>query len=120
MAKREIVAVFFITNDVESLVHFYRDKLNLEVLRHEPGHSAWFDTKPVPLVIHRPEAGEGPGVDYTPETPVLVWFHPEEGVQQAAQFAEGRGVQLERATSASNYVTSAIRGTGDRLPRAQV
>ena len=80
MANRKLVAVFLMTQDVDGLVPFYRDTLGLTLTRHESGHSAWFDAGAVPLVLHKPESEEREGVDYTPETPILVWLQPEEGV----------------------------------------
>ena len=66
MPKREITAIFLVTQNVDGLVPFYRDTLGLTLTRHEPGHSAWFEAGPVPLVLHTPEPEESETVDYTP------------------------------------------------------
>lgn len=103
MAKKELVAVFLVTSDVERHVSFYRDTVGLRLTRHELGHSAWFDAGPVPLVIHKPEPLGSLEADYTPETPVLLWFRPEEGVEGLVGRLQASQVQVEKPNNASNY-----------------
>lgn len=103
MAKREIVAVFLVTHDVDGLVPFYRDVLGLSLTRHDPGHSAWFDAGPLPLVLHKPESEERRGVDYTPDTPILLWLRPEEGVATLVGQLEQLTAGLEKPKDARNY-----------------
>ncbi|MBI3976334.1 MAG: hypothetical protein HY334_08085 [Armatimonadetes bacterium] len=54
-AQCELVVVFLITEDVDGLMPFYRDIVGLRLTRHDPGHSAWFDSGPVRLAIHQAE-----------------------------------------------------------------
>ena len=103
MAKREITAIFLVTQNVDALVPFYRDTLGLTLTRHQPGHSAWFEAGPVPLVLHTPEPEESETVDYTPETPIVVWLKPEEGVPALVTHLERLTSDLEKPKHARNY-----------------
>lgn len=104
MAERKLFMVFLVTRDVDALVPFYRDILGLKVSKYEPGHSAWFDTGAVPLVIHRPESEDVEGSDYTPEAQTVLWLQPAEGVLHAAEGLAKAGVELLRPKKARNYV----------------
>ncbi len=95
--------MFLVTEDVDALVPFYRDILGLKVTRHEPGHSAWFDTGTVGLAIHQPKSEEGEDHDLLPKTGTLIWFQPVEGVSAAAEGLAKLGVELVRPKKAQNY-----------------
>ena len=104
MPERKLPVIFLVTEEVDSLVRFYRDVVGLALSRHEPGDSAWFDLGEVQLAIHRPESEGSAGGDFTPEASTIVWFEPEEGVSEAAARIESAGVPLIRPGEARNYV----------------
>ena len=103
MPDRKMAVVFLVTENVDTLVPFYREILGLKVTRHEPSHSAWFDTGATSLCIHRPESEQGEMKDLLPKTEVLIWFQPSEGVPAAVQALEKAGVELLRPKKAQNY-----------------
>ncbi|MBI3660822.1 VOC family protein [Candidatus Acetothermia bacterium] len=104
MAKRKLLAVFLVTEEVDTLVSFYRDILQLKVSKYEPGHSAWFETGAVPLAIHRPEPAETEGSDYTPLASTIVWLQPDEDVPTVVKGLAKAGVELLQPKNAQNYI----------------
>lgn len=103
MGERNLVTVFLITNDVESLVPFYRDVLGLTLTRHDPGHAAWFDTGTVQLAIHKPDGEDGMSDDDFSKAQTVMWLRPAEGVPVLADSLTKTGVQLLRPGNAENY-----------------
>lgn len=102
MPERRLLVVFLVSKRVDRLVGFYRDTVGLELVSHEPGHSAWFDTGAVQLVVHRPQT-EPETLDLVPDAKTILWIEPEEGVDTAAGALQGAGVELVKPRSAANY-----------------
>ncbi len=106
MVERSVIAVFLISEDVDALVAFYRDRVGLPILSYEPGHSAWFDTGAVKLAVHRPES-EDSGEDFVPaECSTVVWLETDEDIPDMAAALRRRDVPVlePRKTGAYLYV----------------
>ena len=104
MSKRKLVHIFVVTDDVDALVPFYRDVLGLKLERAKPGHSAWFDTGEVNLVIHGPESVRE-ALDLLPsDSPTVVWLQPAEGVSNVDHGLVRQGIDVLRPSNADNYL----------------
>jgi len=77
-------SIFLYTQQVDTIMPFYRDVLALPVKSYEPGHALWLDTRPIPLVLHAPEEPWYPPPYEPAKSGVLLWLQVDEDLDEIA------------------------------------
>ncbi len=86
--------IFLYTEHLDTIVPFYRDVLALPVKSYEPGHALWLETRPVPIVLHAPEA-PWYAPPYKPAgSGVLLWLQVEENLEEVARTLQEQHADL--------------------------